>query len=345
MRATSPLSTRKENKLRKRMPIDVRIAQAYDEIKRILVWQQECSQDEELYKRTLAEIEPQIRRLVIQYQDKHKEVCAEYDRKASDHIHNVKNNQGRWDRFWGVTINTHAIQAFHSGFKAKALAKLQVEHKNEELKIYDSYNIQVIDNNYRNTHKGDIYYDSKCMYLQLTGNAEDSVYAAAFLMPYTLCRKYRGRYYPVGNMELLKEYEHSARSYISKLEQDKVTEQALKERSLRIKYGIGDDVLAAAAAHFGTTRELADKIKGALRAQLAVTKDCPYCGLPLGDAIHADHIYPVSKGGLSTPENMVLICEQCNLKKHSKTLRQFMKAYKLDEERIEAVLELLHKHF
>jgi len=64
-----------------------------------------------------------------------------------------------------------------------------------------------------------------------------------------------------------------------------------EERKLLLKHGIGDNVVAAAAAHFGTTRELADKIKRDLEGQLAVTKDCPYCGLPLGDAMHADHIY------------------------------------------------------
>ncbi|MBU4272328.1 MAG: HNH endonuclease [Planctomycetes bacterium] len=125
----------------------------------------------------------------------------------------------------------------------------------------------------------------------------------------------------------------------------KLAEQETEEGKLRLKYGIGDDVFAAAAAHFGTTRQLADKIKGALEGQLAVTKDCPYCGLPLGDAMHADHIYPVFKGGLSTIENMVLICDQCNLKKGSKTLRQFIAAYKLDGKRIELVLESLGKHF
>jgi 5-methylcytosine-specific restriction endonuclease McrA len=116
-------------------------------------------------------------------------------------------------------------------------------------------------------------------------------------------------------------------------------------RILRQKLGISDNVVAAAAAHFGTTRELADKIKRDLELQLDITRDCPYCGLPIGDAIHADHIYPVSKGGLSTVENMVLICEQCNLKKGSKTLRQFITANNLDGKRIELVLESLRKHF
>ena len=118
-----------------------------------------------------------------------------------------------------------------------------------------------------------------------------------------------------------------------------------KENKLRAKYGVGDDTIAAAAAHFGKTRDLADKIKIALRAQLDVSRDCPYCGLPLGTAMHTDHIYPVSRGGLSTSENMVLVCEQCNLKKGDKTLREFIRENNLDINRIESALELLGKHF
>ena len=80
-------------------------------------------------------------------------------------------------------------------------------------------------------------------------------------------------------------------------------------------------ISAAAAAHFGKTRDHADKIKGGLGQQLDLTKDCPYCGCPLDDAVHADHIYPVSKGGLSTYENMIIICMQCNIRKGDMTLR------------------------
>jgi hypothetical protein len=79
-----------------------------------------------------------------------------------------------------------------------------------------------------------------------------------------------------------------------------------EEGKLRLKYGIGDDVFAAAAAHFGTTRQLAEKIKDALEGQLTVTKDCPYCGLPLGDAIHADHIYCFEPVGNGNPRSFGL---------------------------------------
>ena len=79
--------------------------------------------------------------------------------------------------------------------------------------------------------------------------------------------------------------------------------------------------------------------------QFDITKDCPYCGLPLGDSIHADHIYPVCRGGLSTIENMVLVCDLCNLSKGDLTLREFMSKNNLDVERIESTLERLGKRF
>jgi 5-methylcytosine-specific restriction endonuclease McrA len=146
----------------------------------------------------------------------------------------------------------------------------------------------------------------------------------------------------------LKQMEQTAERDLARYKQEyaKVAAELRdSENKLRARYRVGDDTIAAAAAHFGKTRDLADKIKVALQAQLHITKDCPYCGLPLGDTMHADHIYPVSKGGLSTTENMVLICDKCNLQKGNKTLRQFISAYNFDRERIESALELLGKHF
>jgi 5-methylcytosine-specific restriction endonuclease McrA len=58
---------------------------------------------------------------------------------------------------------------------------------------------------------------------------------------------------------------------------------------------------------------------------------CPYCDLnnSINEAV-ADHIYPVNKGGLSMPENMVLICGDCNKKKSNLVLRVFCKKYSID---------------
>ena len=37
----------------------------------------------------------------------------------------------------------------------------------------------------------------------------------------------------------------------------------------------------------------------------------------------ADHIHPISKGGLSVIQNMVLVCSSCNQLKSDKLLRRF----------------------
>lgn len=102
---------------------------------------------------------------------------------------------------------------------------------------------------------------------------------------------------------------------------------------------------AAAMAYFGKTRELADSIKKNLKSQIEDSSRCPYCNGELGESPHADHIYPVSLGGLSTIENMVLICASCNLAKSNKTLRQFIFDRKLNRAQVEIRLERLGKQF
>ena len=44
---------------------------------------------------------------------------------------------------------------------------------------------------------------------------------------------------------------------------------------------------------------------------------CRYCGSSAGP-FHLDHVYPVSKGGETSIDNMVTSCKRCNLKKHNK---------------------------
>lgn len=43
---------------------------------------------------------------------------------------------------------------------------------------------------------------------------------------------------------------------------------------------------------------------------------CRYCGSKIGP-FHLDHVYPVSRGGETTKNNLVTSCEKCNLSKHS----------------------------
>ena len=98
---------------------------------------------------------------------------------------------------------------------------------------------------------------------------------------------------------------------------------------------------AKLAAATGKTRDLADTVK----SNLPKDHDCPYCGGSLGEEPHADHIYPVSKGGQSSPKNMVYVCRGCNRDKGTMTLNNFIKKYDLDREEIEARLYALDKEF
>ena len=96
-----------------------------------------------------------------------------------------------------------------------------------------------------------------------------------------------------------------------------------------------------AAENTKTKRQIAKGVK----KSLADNKDCPYCGFTLTTTAHADHIYPVSKGGESTKKNMVLVCSDCNSKKSSLTLQAFIKKFDLDRDEIESRLQSLGKDF
>lgn len=101
------------------------------------------------------------------------------------------------------------------------------------------------------------------------------------------------------------------------------------------------NALAKAASVDKKTRDRAAKIKFAI----PINDLCPYCNRPLfGKDIHLDHIYPVSKGGLSIIENLVYCCSTCNSKKSDKGLFQFSKDTGLDYEKIISRLNRMGKH-
>ena len=88
-------------------------------------------------------------------------------------------------------------------------------------------------------------------------------------------------------------------------------------------------------------RELATK----LRLTFKPTDQCPYCGGTLGSNPHLDHVYPVSKGGLSVSTNLIFVCLQCNQRKADKTLAAFLNSYNLDRQAVEVRLKQLGKDF
>lgn len=51
---------------------------------------------------------------------------------------------------------------------------------------------------------------------------------------------------------------------------------------------------------------------------------CPYCSSRKSLAnSEVDHIHPVAKGGLTLPNNLILVCRECNNSKSDMTLRSF----------------------
>ena len=79
-------------------------------------------------------------------------------------------------------------------------------------------------------------------------------------------------------------------------------------------------------------QNIKDKLLNAVRVKSKWS--CPYCSKASDvNNAEADHIHPVNKGGLTTMQNMVLICKKCNSKKTNLMLRVFCKkqGYNYDE--------------
>lgn len=60
-------------------------------------------------------------------------------------------------------------------------------------------------------------------------------------------------------------------------------------------------------------------------AKLADVQDlrCPYCRTSIAGRFHVDHIVPLSRGGSNGVENLQLLCQPCNQRKHAKDPEQF----------------------
>ena len=81
---------------------------------------------------------------------------------------------------------------------------------------------------------------------------------------------------------------------------------------------------AKISAYEDKARTGTESVKNLLMRGTGKNWKCPYCCASSDPKnAHADHIHPISKGGLTVPENMVLICQKCNLSKSNKALRVF----------------------
>ena len=114
---------------------------------------------------------------------------------------------------------------------------------------------------------------------------------------------------------------------------------------LRKKEANNEREKAAAFAHFGKTRKLAVSVRRRIEKSVMPETRCPYCCQELGIDWRADHIYPVAHGGLSTLDNMIAVCLDCNSKKSDKMLREFVRTMGYDLEAIELLLQELGKRF
>lgn len=128
---------------------------------------------------------------------------------------------------------------------------------------------------------------------------------------------------------------HAQRLRISS---EKRAEKKLKKDALLSRY---KNRIALGDAYVGKTRQVAAQIKKAL----IKSEECPYCGLSMGRGSVADHIYPVSRGGLSSPENLVYVCEPCNQRKSDYPLTEFAHRNNLDILKIHQRLIKLNKRF
>lgn len=97
-------------------------------------------------------------------------------------------------------------------------------------------------------------------------------------------------------------------------------------------------------ADVASARSKQASAKRRLAGQLSTFNRCPYCAQKLSfEQSHLDHIHPVSKGGLSEDDNLVLVCAPCNTSKGKKTLRAFCRDVDLNYEVVVARLEQIGK--
>lgn len=143
------------------------------------------------------------------------------------------------------------------------------------------------------------------------------------------------------NLPFLKKSFGTKRAFASQLETALELKRQKHEAELDRKKDVLQELRAAAASTSKQTRIVGSSV----RRRLSKQSTCPYCGESLESTAHADHIYPVSKGGRSAPRNMVYVCSTCNGMKKDLTLTTFIRKYNLDRSAIEQRLEELGKEF
>lgn len=165
---------------------------------------------------------------------------------------------------------------------------------------------------------------------------------------------------PTAQMEIknLEEEQISLRSKIRFLDGLKIKKQSYNLDSIEYKQDFLEkidariifleskkDKLASLKNKAAKTSQEKRVISGTIKRRIAKNKNCPYCGTYITSTAHADHIYPLSKGGESVVKNMVYVCSSCNLKKKDLTLNKFIDKFDLDRDEIFDRLKLLKKDY
>ena len=137
--------------------------------------------------------------------------------------------------------------------------------------------------------------------------------------------------------EYSKEYYHKNKDYFQQYYQEN------REQYLSHYYENRDQHLQRLREAYQNNREYYDEKKRKRRARelqalgewniteaehveaLYETQEgcCFYCGTDYGDTFHREHKTPLSRGGLHAPENIVLSCATCNLRKGNKTEEEY----------------------
>ena len=81
---------------------------------------------------------------------------------------------------------------------------------------------------------------------------------------------------------------------------------------------------ARLAALENNLRNGSQSIRSILMNNLCIPFQCPYCeNFEESNNLEADHIIPITMGGQSRLQNMVMVCKDCNQKKSAFSLRHF----------------------
>lgn len=131
------------------------------------------------------------------------------------------------------------------------------------------------------------------------------------------------------------------------LKKDNVILFELEKRFVEIKRRAKERERSAKIAAFDNrARSGSQTVKTDLLKSIKKKKNwrCPYCYTAddLNKSV-ADHIHPINKGGLTTPQNIILVCIDCNKKKSNFLLRVFCKKNDIDFNEVCERLEKLGK--